>query len=124
MAPFLATMHLMKKLSFLTGDFHPAFWPFFSPKRYSVNSDEESIAAVKTASHARVDRVMLELDRQLDSTPYLLGQRRSIADAYAFTMARWTDYFPKTTCHYPNVHRFMQAMQTDEGVQAALQHQA
>lgn len=65
---------LDEKLSFLTGDFHPAFWPFFSPKRYTVMSDEESITAVKTASYARVDRVMLELDRQLDSTPYLLGQ--------------------------------------------------
>ncbi|UAW64806.1 glutathione S-transferase [Mycoavidus sp. HKI] len=120
----LGNYALDEKLSFLTGDFHPAFWPFFSPKRYTVNSDEESIMAVKTASYARVDRVMLELDRQLDSTPYLLGQHRSIADAYAFTMARWADYFPKTTRHYPNVHRFMQAMQTDEGVQAALQHQA
>lgn len=115
---------LDEKLAFLTGDFHPAFWPFFSPKRFTVKEDEASIAAIKSASHARIDRVMLELDRQLGNNAYLLGQQRSVADAYAFAMARWADYLPKTISHYPNVQRFMQAMHKDEGVQAALKHEA
>lgn len=115
---------LDEKLSFLSSDFHPAFWPFFSPKRYTTHTDEKSIAAVRAASYSRVDRVMLELDQQLSANTYLLGQRPTIADAYAFAMARWADFLPKKVSDYPNVHRFMQLMHADKGVQAALRHES
>ncbi|KAG0094191.1 hypothetical protein BGZ92_004192 [Podila epicladia] len=111
---------LDEKLSFLASDFHPAFGPFFSPKRYTIDNNEKSIEAVKAASHIRVDRVMLELDKQLSFNTYLMGERPSIADAYAFAMAGWADYFPKKVSDYPNVHRFMKIMHADKGVQAAL----
>ena len=28
-------------ISFLTGDFHPAYWPLFSPQRYTTLTDEK-----------------------------------------------------------------------------------
>jgi glutathione S-transferase len=34
-------------MSFLTGDFHPAFWPFFRPQRFTTSEDEASIEAVR-----------------------------------------------------------------------------
>ncbi len=37
-------------LAFFTGDVHPAFFPFFSPKRYSVDHTDQALHTVKEAS--------------------------------------------------------------------------
>lgn len=50
-------------MSFLASDFHPAFWPFFFPQRYTTATDETSLNTAKEAAYARVDRAMLHLDK-------------------------------------------------------------
>lgn len=100
-------------MCFLSADLHPAFWPFFSPQRYTTLSDEPALDAARQASHERVDRAMSHLDELIGAGRHVYGDRRSIADALAFVMARWTVRFPKTWRDYPNVARFMTAMQAD-----------
>lgn len=107
-------------LAFLTGDFHPAFWPFFSPQRYTTREDEASLDAVRAATHARIDRVMTHLDGLIGAGEHVHAGRRTIADAYAFVMVRWTERLPKTWQAYPNVARFMNAMNADPAVTEVL----
>ncbi|HUD43404.1 MAG TPA: glutathione S-transferase family protein [Dokdonella sp.] len=107
-------------LAFLTGDFHPAFWPFFSPQRYTTREDEASLQAVREAAHARIDRVMTHLDGLIGGGVHVHDGRRTIADAYAFVMARWTERLPRTWRAYPNVARFMETMQDDPAVDQVL----
>ena len=108
-------------MSFLTGDFHPAFWPFFRPQRFTTSEDEASIEAVRAATQPRVDRVLTYLDGQIGGTGHVYRAKRTVADAYAFVMTRWSQRFPKTWRDYPNVAGFMQAMETDAAVMQVLE---
>lgn len=82
-------------LAFLTGDVHPAFFPFFAPHRYSTDSSDRAKQSTKEASYQLIDRVYKHLDRHLDGKDYVVGNRRTIADAYAFAMIRWGNSLPK-----------------------------
>jgi len=108
-------------MSFLTGDFHPAFWPFFRPERFTTSEDSASIEAVRAATHARVDRVVTYLDGQIGETGHVYRGKRTVADAYAFVMTRWTQRFPKTWREYPHVAEFMREMERDEAVRQVLE---
>lgn len=115
---------LNETLSFLASDLHPAFWPIFFPQRYTTETGEAALESVKTAAHARIDRAMQHLDKLIaQGNGHVYQGKRSIADAYAFVMARWTDYVPKTWKDYPNVAAFMQRMQDDASVRKVMQAQ-
>jgi glutathione S-transferase len=107
-------------MSFLTGDFHPAFWPFFTPQRFTTDRSPLALDNVRTASHARIDRVMLHLDRLIGESRHVYRERRTVADAYAYVMARWSAKLPKSWKDYPNVERFFVSMDADPVVQDVL----
>ena len=108
-------------MAFLTGDFHPAFWPMFVPARYTTLKTKEALEAAKEASFPRIDKVMAHLDGLLEGTDHVYQNKRSVADAYAFVMARWSLHTPKSYKEYPNLARFMEAMKQDPAVQKVLE---
>lgn len=105
---------------FLSGDFHPAYWPYFFPQRYTKAKDKESLEHAREASFERVDRVMTHLDGLLKDGVHVYRNRRTVLDAQAFVMARWSEKMPKSWKDYPNVARFMHAMQEDADVKEVL----
>lgn len=116
---------LNETLSFLGSDFHAAFWPFFMPYRYTVDQSEAALQSAKESAYARIDRAILHLDALIaQGGGHVYQGRRSIADAYAFVMARWTEYLPKTWREYPHIAPFMERMQADEAVRKVLAAQA
>ena len=119
----MAEFNLNEALAFLTGDVHPAFWPFFAPQRFTTQTDKESLDAVKTSSYARIDRVMAHLDGMLAGQVNVVNQKRTVADPYAFAMCRWTQNIPRPWTHYPAIASFMNRMAADPGVQAAMASQ-
>lgn len=108
-----AEFDMDEALAFLTGDMHPAFWPFFAPQRYTTEDDADSLTAVREAAFARIDRAMMHLDTMLTGSQHVVGGRRSIADPYAFAMTRWTENLPKTWTNYPAIKSFMEGMYAD-----------
>ena len=110
-------------MAFLTGDFHPAFYPFFNTQRYTTDADDAAIAAVKSAAEARVGSYMDFLNAHMDGRDFLVGERRSIADAYAVPMLRWTRLLTKKLSEYPALDAYLARMQDDAGVAAALKEQ-
>lgn len=114
---------LNETMSFLASDFHPAFWPFFMPYRYTTDNSEAALKAVKESSYARIDRAMLHLEKLIGNSGHVYQGRRSIADAYAFAMVRWTENLPKTWREYPNIAAFMEKMLADKAVQYVMQAQ-
>ena len=110
-------------LAFLTGDVHPAFFPFFAPARYSIDSSDQTKQATKEASYKLIDRVYNHLDQHLEGKEHLVGDRRTIADAYAFAMIRWGNSLPNGLSNYPNLDRFYQQLRADEAVQRAMLQQ-
>lgn len=108
-------------LSFLASDLHPAFWPLFFPQRYTTDESEVALQKVKEAAFARIDRAMQHLDKLIAAgNGHIYQGKRSVADAYAFVMARWTEYTPKSWREYPNVAGLMQRMEQDPAVQKVM----
>lgn len=108
-------------LSFLASDLHPAFWPLFFPQRYTTDESEAALQKVKEAAFARIDRAMQHLDKLIAAgNGHVYQGKRSVADAYAFVMARWTEYTPKSWREYPNVAGLMQRMEQDPAVQKVM----
>ena len=110
-------------MAFLTGDFHPAFFPFFNTQRYTTDVDEDALAAVKDAAEARVGSYMDFFNAHMEGREFIVGDSRSIADAYAVPMLRWTRLLKKKLGEYPALDAYLTRMQDDEAVAAALKEQ-
>ncbi len=108
---------LNNALAVVNGDLHPAFWSVFVPHLYTTETDDASIAAAKEASYARIERQMNYLNEHLADNKYMLGDKRSVADAYVFTVLRWSFMIPKTVMEYPNLKKFFDLMMEDESIQ-------
>ena len=102
--------------AFLTGDVHPAFWPLFMPQRFTSSSANEELAHVKEASYKQIDKVMTRLDQLLDGREHLYKDKKTVLDAYAYILTRWTVNTPKSWQEYPNVKKFMEHVAADPDV--------
>ena len=110
-------------MAFLTGDLHPAFFSFYKPERYSTDSSDRAKQATKEASYKLIDRMYEYLDRHLNSKEFVVGNRRTIADADAFAMVRWGNSLPNGLTSYPNLDRCYHYWCEDIGVKYAMEQQ-
>ena len=110
-------------MAFLTGDFHPAFFPFFNTQRYTVEVDEDALAAVREAAEARVGSYVDFFEAHMENRDFIAGETRSIADAYAVPMLRWVRLLNKKLDQYPALDAYLARMQDDPAVEAALAEQ-
>ncbi len=110
-------------MAFLTGDLHPAFFPFYKPERYSTDSSDRAKQATKKASYQIIDRMYEYLDRHLNGKEFVVGNRRTISDAYAFAMVRWANSLPNGFTKYPNLDRFYHHWCEDPSVKRAMEQQ-
>ncbi len=108
-------------MAFLTGDFHPAFWPFFFPARYTTDESQQALDHVRAAAFARIDRAMAHLDALIGEDGHVYRHRHTVADAYAFIMARWSAKTPKSWQDYPNISRLFALMESDDAVREVLE---
>ena len=115
-----AQFEFNETMAFLTDDFHPAYWPMFSPQRYTTDKTPAAHNAVREAAYARIDRVMAFLDNLIGERGHVYRSKRSVADAYAYVMARWSVKTPKPYSAYPHLAAFMTRMGEDEAVKRVL----
>lgn len=116
-----ARYEMHKWMSYLTGDVHPAFYPYFLPQRYIA--DEHQYHAIRESAYKQIDACFQLLDRYMSDRPYMIEERRTVLDPYLFVFCRWGKSLPKPFTDYPNLHRFLLQMAEDEGVQRAMQSQ-
>jgi glutathione S-transferase len=114
---------LNRWMAFLTSDLHPAFVPFYKPERYSIDRSERAKQATKEASYKLIDRMYEYLDRHLHGKEFVVGNRRTIADAYAVAMIRWGNSLPNGLTNYPNLARFYRYWCEDSAVKRVLVEQ-
>ena len=105
---------LHRWLVYLSGTLHPYFWPYFMPMRFTTDTDGH--AAVQAASKILVDKALTEIDNHLEGREWMVGEHKSVADAFLYAMANWSYGFEKPTSAYANVHRLMQKMARDPAV--------
>lgn len=113
-----ARSQMHKWMSYLTGDVHPAFYPYFLPQRYIA--DEHQYHAIREAADKQIDACFQLLDRHMENRAYMVEDRRTVLDPYLFVFCRWGNALAKPFTDYPNLHRFMMQLVEDEGVQQAI----
>jgi glutathione S-transferase len=122
-SPTLEARYEMHKwMSYLTGDVHPAFYPYFLPQWYIAT--EPQYHAIREAPYKQIDACFQLLERHMSDRNYIVEDRRTVLDPYLFVFCRWGKSLPKPFTDYPNLHRFMMQMADDEGVQRAMQAQS
>jgi len=108
-------------LAFITGDLHPAFFPVFMPQRYTTETGDDSVRAVRDAGLALVRKRFAIMEAHLKERAFFLGDARSILDAYAFPMARWgAATLPEGLADFPAIRAHHEKIARDEGVRRAL----
>jgi glutathione S-transferase len=114
---------LNRWMAFLTSDLHPAFAPFYKPQRYLTDSSNRAKQATKEASYKLIDRMYKYLDLHLNGKEFIVGNHRTISDAYAFAMIRWGNSLPNGLTNYPNLDRFYHYWCEDSAVKRVLAEQ-
>jgi glutathione S-transferase len=114
LAPATGTIdryHLMEWLNFITSELHKNYSPLFKP----TTPDEYK----KGVREALAERYAI-LDARLGGRPYLMGDRFTVADAYAFTVSRWGAIVKFDLAPWANVVAFMERMRARPKVQEAM----
>ena len=104
-------------LAFCNADVHPAFHPLFGPARFI--GDESQFDALKAAARLRLRGLYERAERQLDGREWIAGFR-SYADPYLYITLRWASKTGVDLSGFDNLAAFVQRMEADAGVQAAL----
>ena len=112
--------HFHRWQALLTGDYHPPFGAWFNPRRYTTDHSEESLKAVKAAVEQRIRKVANQLEGQIGEGTHIALGRRTMLDGYAYAMLRWLRMFEKDLGPWPNIARFLETVEQDDGVQRAL----
>ena len=102
---------LQEWLTFVSSELHKGFSPLFgakTPAEYKVQ--------VKERLASRFDL----LEKHLAKNAYLMGEKFSVADAYAFTVLGWAKYVDVDLSKYNNVNAYLGRVAARPKVQEAL----
>ncbi len=107
--------------AFLTGDFHPAFFPFFLPQRYTTDHDKTATAKVKSAGLALVRNGLDQIEAHLKNRRWFVGDGQTVVDYYAVPMLRWVTFMmPGGLSDWPETREFYDRICKEEAVIAAM----
>lgn len=106
---------LNRMLAFLNTTFFSSFSSLWWLLEHE--SDEHAKRALTEYGRIRVIRAHQELERMLGDKPWLLGEHRTLADAYFIGIARWTKYHNVVDRRdYPNLQRLYDQLEADPAV--------
>ena len=85
---------------------------YFYTERYVAPGNAAGAAEVKAATETRIAALIDQIDAQLASHggPWLLGQRFSALDPYAFMLCRWTRGMQRPARTLPHIAPFLERM--------------
>jgi glutathione S-transferase len=102
---------LQEWLNFITSEIHKQFSPLFRP---TTPDEYKKIAKENLATRFEW------LDKQLAGKEYLMGGSFSVADAYLYTVLRWTKPMQIDVSKWPNVAAYMERVGARPKVKDAL----
>jgi glutathione S-transferase len=114
LAPKAGTLEryrLLEWLNFITSEVHKGFSPLFNP-----TADPK----VKEYTVANLEKKFDWLDKQLAGKQYLTGDSFTIADAYLFVVANWSNFVGIDLGRWPALKAFQDRVAARPKVQEAL----
>ncbi len=106
-----ARYHLLEWLNFIATELHKGFGPLWNPA-----TPEEFKQATRDALGKKFDY----LQEKIGEGPYILGQRFSILDAYAFAVLNWTRIHKIDIARWPGLAAYLQRIAARPAVQETL----
>jgi len=107
----MARSRVQEWLTFIGTELHKSFSPLFNP---AMPAEAKAIFTAKI-----LDRLKW-VNTQLEGRQYLTGDSFCVADAYLYTVSRWTKPLGIDISALRNLGEFMQRMEARPAVQAAL----
>jgi glutathione S-transferase len=107
-----ARYRVLEWIGFISTELHKGFGPLFKP---------DTPDAYKTIVVANLNRRLAYLEEVLAGRSYLVDDRFTVADAYLFTILRWTGPLKVDLSGYKNVVAYMDRVANREKVRQALQ---
>jgi glutathione S-transferase len=107
----LERYRLMEWLNFVTSELHKGFTPLFRP---TTPEDYKPVAREALATRLGY------LDKQLAGKQYLMGDKFTVADAYAFTVVNWTNFQKIDLAPWPSLKAYYERVRARPKVQEAL----
>lgn len=104
-------VRVMEWLNFIASELHKSFAPLFRP----TTPD-----AFKDISKENLAKRFDWLEQHFASRPYLMGNEFTIADAYLFTILRWTGRVNIDMAKWPNLRAFMERVAARPKVHEAM----
>src|SRR6185503_1854944 len=114
LAPANGTMERVRVqewLNFITSEIHKSFGPIFRP----TTPD-----AYKEISRENLGKRFDWIDKQLAGKQYLTGDKFTVADAYLFTVLRWTSRVNIDLAKWPNLKAYVDRVAARPKVHEAL----
>jgi glutathione S-transferase len=105
---------LMEILNYITSEVHKGFSPLFNP---------ESSAELKQASVSALSKKFDWLTGFLGNKTFLLGNTFTVADAYLFTVLKWTRIVKIDLAKWPPLAAYQARIAQRPQVQAALKEE-
>lgn len=109
----LERAQMQQHLNFVASELHKAFSPFFA-------KSPPQGAAKDTALSKLDDKMRVFDDHFSDGRVHLLGQKFSVADAYLFVVANWSNFLGIDLTQWPNVSAFVNRVAARPATQAAM----
>jgi glutathione S-transferase len=110
----LARYRLQEMLGFINTEIHKAFGPLFNPA---------SQPEARNAAIGNLNKRYALIEQALASHAFLLGDRFTVADAYLYTVTRWTDPLKVDLSQFPQLRAFQQVVSARPAVQFALREE-
>jgi glutathione S-transferase len=107
----VARYRLQEWLVYISTELHKQFSPLFSPTLPEPQRRRVS---------DKIRRRCTMLEQQLERAPFLLGERFSVADGYAFTVLRWARDVRLSLQDFPHISEYMTRVAERPTVAAAV----
>lgn len=114
LAPRAGTMEryrLQEWLTFIGTEIHKMFSPIFN---------KAATEEVKANARNLISKRLGYVETQLANKPYLMGDKFSVADAYLFTVVRWSNFAGLDLSPFPRLNEYMARVAARPKVQAAM----
>lgn len=110
----MARYRLQEMLGYINSELHQSYMPLFNP----ACSDE-----VRSARMAYLRKHYGLIEAALGRTPFLLGDRFTVTDAYLFVVTRWAEFVKLDLSAFPSLLAFQARIAARPAVQAAMRRE-
>jgi len=113
LAPALGTperAHFYKWMVWLTNTLQATLITYFHPEHFAAADDAATQATIKAHAEARIGRLLDQLDTEVHrrGNAWLLGDRFSAVDPFAFMLGRWTRNFARPARSLPHFGPYLE----------------